>query len=307
MKQIIVLITVTFLSVWSSQCVNTHPDSKQKTATATTNPTPALVLPPGFSDYWYQGKAELSTYEVTQERYGELRKAEQVDVFVTEDFSRQKQVKLDDAGNAGQDRAPVLKMNTVRRFHTGIYDYSLMQSVFTPIDGSPSLKTTTTVQDWCGQVFTQFNATSDGYKVRSYSYFETEGDQEFNIGRAMAEDELWTRIRLNPAQIPTGAVSLIPAATYARLLHKPLRAEQATIRMETGSTESRLNVVYTQIGRTLTIRFETAFPFKILGWEETNQGALLSKGDRKTSLMSAYWGQHGEAFNNMRDSLQLRF
>lgn len=307
MKQINVLITVTFLSVWSSQCVNTHADSKPKTASASNEAKPTLVLPNGFNDYWYKGKAELSTFDVTQERYGELRKAEQVDVFVTEDFSRNKQVKLDDPANAGQDRVPVLKLNTVRRFHTGIYDYSLMQSVFTPVDGSSSLKTSTTVQDWCGHVFTQFNATPDGYKVHSYSYFEAEGDQELSLSHALLEDELWTRIRLNPTQIPTGAVALVPASTYARLLHKPLRAEQATVRLEQGPAESQLKVEYAQIGRSLNIRFETAFPYKILGWEESNQGALLSKGTRKAGLMSAYWGQHGEAFNNMRDSLQLKF
>ena len=47
-----------------------------------------------FGSYWYQGKAEINTYALAQFRYGEKREAEAVLIFVTEDFSREKQVKL---------------------------------------------------------------------------------------------------------------------------------------------------------------------------------------------------------------------
>ncbi|HNE28393.1 MAG TPA: hypothetical protein PLW66_04460, partial [Saprospiraceae bacterium] len=114
----------------------------------------------GFNHYWFQGQAEIAVYEVQQDRYDSIRPAQEVMVFVTEDFSERKQVKLDAPEQAGADRVPVLKLNAIRRFHTGIYDYSLMQSVFTPLDAARhpfTLKTSTTVQDWCGQVFAQMN------------------------------------------------------------------------------------------------------------------------------------------------------
>lgn len=266
-----------------------------------------VILPEGFNAYWYAGKAELCTYDVTQERYGEIRKAEQVNVFVTEDFSKAKQVKLDDAGAAGADRVPVLKLNSIRRFHTGIYDYSIMQSIFTPVSGQASLKTTTSVQDWCGHVFMQYNLGKGGYRVRGFSYFESEGDQELLLPLALLEDELWTKIRLNPSAIQTGKISLIPSAVYTRLRHKSGGVQNADLQLEKGPKESTLKVVYADIPRALSIRFETEFPYKILGWEETNEGKMASKGTLKASRNSAYWSEHDNIHAPLRDSLKLQF
>jgi len=271
-------------------------------AALTSQPTPV-----GFNDYWYQGKAELSTYDVQQERYGEMRTAEQVNVFVTEDFSKKKQVKLDDAASAGTDRVPILKWNAVRRFHTGIYDYSIMTSVFSPVDGSNALKTTCTVQDWCGQVFFQTNLEKSGIRAQNFSYFETEGDLDKKLPLVWLEDELWTKIRLDPAAIPTGTYSIIPASTYLRLRHKPLQPEAAEVQLATTNNESTLTIRYVNIQRTLLIRFEAASPYRILGWEETGNGQLQSKGTLKSSLMSAYWSQHDNASSGLRDSLRLKF
>ncbi|MBK6994611.1 MAG: septum formation inhibitor Maf [Lewinellaceae bacterium] len=275
-------------------------------------PTPDAImapvsLPEGFNEYWYAGKAELCTYEVTQERYGEIRQAEQVNVFVTEDFSRAKQVKLDDPAAAPTDRVPVLKLNLIRRFHTGIYDYSIMQSVFTPVSGLSTLKTTTTVQDWCGQVFMQNNLEKDGYHLRGFSYFESEGDQDLRLPLTLLEDEIWTRIRLNPSALPTGKLSIIPSAIYTRLRHKPGGAQNAEIKIEKGEKESDLKIVYTDIPRALSIRFTTAFPYKILGWEETHEGKIVSKGELKATIRSAYWEAHDNLHAPLRDSLKLRF
>jgi len=39
-----------------------------------------------FKDYWYAGKAEISSYKLEQARYGELRDGTAALIFVTEDF-----------------------------------------------------------------------------------------------------------------------------------------------------------------------------------------------------------------------------
>ena len=267
----------------------------------------AALAPISFDDYWYQGKAELSTYEVTQERYGEERPAEQVNIFVTEDFSRQKQVKLDDPAKAGADRVPVLKLNSVRRFRTGIYDYSVLQSVFTPIDGTPTLKITSTVQDWCGHVFTQFNLDKKEYRIRQFSYFEGEGDSDLRLPLTILEDDLWLHLRLHPELIRLGRVLIVPATLYLRFRHEPFEAHTATLVMEKGERENTLRVTYEDIPRSLTIRFEPASPYRILGWEEIDKGQLMSKGTLKTVRLEPYWMQHGNKFNGMRDSLQVHF
>lgn len=265
------------------------------------------TLSKDFAAYWYTGVAELCCYDVVQERYGEIRQAEQINIFVTEDLSASKQVKLDDPAKAGSDRVQVLKLNTVRRFHTGIYDYSIMQSVFTPIDGQPTLKITTSVQDWCGQVFLQQNVTENGYRQRGFSYFETEGDQESQLPLALLEDEIWPRLRLDPSALPTGKLDVIPSALYARLRHQPNTAQKAEINIETKGQESLLRLRYTEIDRLLLVRFETNFPHKILGWEELSSGKTVSKGTLKATRKSAYWGEHDNVHAPLRDSLLLQF
>ncbi|MCC6281009.1 MAG: septum formation inhibitor Maf [Saprospiraceae bacterium] len=293
-------------------CISCGPQSEKQTVQATpaaqvSKLYKAMPASPEFNAYWYQGKAELCTYDVTQDRYGEIREAEQVNVFVTEDFSKQKHVKLDDPANAGTDRLPVLKLNSIRRFQTGIYDYSIMQSVFTPVDGTPTIKTTCTVQDWCGQVFAQSNLEAGGYQLRSFSYFESEGDEDKRMALSMQEDDLAVRIRINPEGIPTGAVNIMPSILYSRIRHKPYQVQSADIQLEKGEKESVLHLKYTGIPRTLDIRFETAAPHRILGWEETDGGKLTSKGRLKTTRMEAYWTQNSNKFSPMRDSLQLHF
>nr|MBC8451166.1 hypothetical protein [Planctomycetota bacterium] len=56
-----------------------------------------------------------------QARYGEVHAGQAVLIFVTEDLSRSKQVKLDSVAGAGDDRVPVLKLNLTKKFDTGVY------------------------------------------------------------------------------------------------------------------------------------------------------------------------------------------
>lgn len=277
-------------------------------------PTPSALdslRPVTAANYWYQGKAEISTFDVIQSRYSENRVAEQVNVFVTEDFSSKKYVKLDAAAAAGADRVPVLKLNAIRRFKTGIYDYSLMFSVFSPNQKalSHTLKTAWTVQDWCGQVFAQTNLEPDGsYRLRQFSYFETEGDTDQAFAPELLEDEIWTVLRIDPSRFSKfDAVSVLPSTLYFRFQHKPFKVEKAQISIETGEKESILHLIYKDIPRKLDIRFETAAPYLILGWEEVDGGKLSSKGVLKKSILSDYWARHDNASAPLRDSLSLKF
>ncbi|MGB3364388.1 MAG: hypothetical protein WBB48_06385, partial [Thermodesulfobacteriota bacterium] len=113
-----------------------------------------------FKAYWYDGKAEITSYKLEQARYGELHEGYAVMVFVTEDFSKTKQVKLDNPQNANGDDVKVLKLNRIKKFDTGIYRYSMMDSVFTPVyigEHPNTLKITSSSQEWCGNTFTQLN------------------------------------------------------------------------------------------------------------------------------------------------------
>ena len=67
----------------------------------------------------------------------------------------------------------------------------MLQSIFTPIDWKNrprSLKTSASVQEWCGHVFTQMNLTDGGknWRLRGFSYFEKEGDSDEKLPRCTA-------------------------------------------------------------------------------------------------------------------------
>ncbi|MBL7941861.1 MAG: septum formation inhibitor Maf, partial [Flavobacteriales bacterium] len=188
-------------------------------------------ISPEFSAYWFSGTAEISVYDLEQARYGELRSGSAVMVFVTEPFSKKNQVKLDHPENAGNDRLDVMKMNMTRNFETGIYPYSLELSVFNAIERQQyphAVKAVFTCQEWCGQVFSQYNQKGNHYAVQSYSYFESEGDKSQKLDVTWLEDELWNVARLDKDALPTGNIDIIPGETYTRLMHKERRAEPAT-------------------------------------------------------------------------------
>jgi len=138
----------------------------------------AVLTSKEFNDYWYQGQAEISSYQLEQARYGEMRSGHAVLVFVTEDFSAKKQVKLDRPQENAADAVKVMKLNLTKKFNTGVYPYSMMQSVFTPVNRkqSPhSLKVTTSSQEWCGHTFQELNLEKNNYLSTLSSYFESEG------------------------------------------------------------------------------------------------------------------------------------
>lgn len=269
-----------------------------------------------FGSYWYQGEAEITSYTLEQARYGEMREGKAVLVYVTEDFSKAKQVKLDNPYSAGEDRVNVLKLNMTKNFHTGIYPYSMMMSVFTPIYGDQhpnTLKVTTSSQEWCGHTFTQVNLHDEAYRIQLRSYFESEGDQSVDLDRTLLEDEIWTKIRLTPDELPTGPIRVIAGTFYQRLGHTALQVENAVARLETvGANEQAYTLTYPERNRTLTIRFTTAFPHEIMGWEETyrdgfgaNAQMLTTRATRDQSIKSDYWTRNSNADAGLRTALNL--
>jgi hypothetical protein len=284
------------------------------TATISTSPTgegKALLvsnIDNNFNAYWYAGKAEINSYDYFIDRYDQPRKGYAVLVFVTEDFSKSKHVKLDDPAKAGDDRVPILKINALQKFNTGIYDYSMMSSIFTPVDlnkNPRSLKMTTTVQDWCGHVFTQIDEKKDKYHISQYSYFEMEGDKQSDTEGALLEDEILTRLRINPANVPMGDVKLIPNLTYTRLRHKDIEPMSAKIEVKDIANKQRSLVVKYTAGRRLEVDYEAAFPYKIMRIGEYNGDKKMSEAILKKTLMSDYWTKNGNQDAGLRTDLGI--
>ena len=265
-----------------------------------------------FGEYWNQGKAEITSYALEQARYGEIHEGRAVLVFVTEPFNPEKQVKADRPTTSS---VPVLKLNLTKKFNTGIYPYSMMLSVFTPVDLAKyphTFKTTVSVQEWCGHAWTQLNWRDDAYQAQLRSYFESEADQDFSAGNAMLEDEVWTRIRLAPDELVTGETTMIPGGLDARLRHRLQQPEKVVATLEPRGEFKVYTLEYPELKRTLRITFEADFPHRIEGWEETAESGwgedakmLTTKATLKKRLLTDYWNHHDNVDRPMRLELGL--
>jgi len=279
----------------------------------------ATTLSKGFNDYWYAGVAELTSFELSQARYGEVHKGTSVLVFVTEPFSKGKQVKLDNWRDRSEDNVSVLKLNMTKKFLTGIYPYSMMMSTFTPVsfDKYPNtFKVTTSSQEWCGHTWMQLNLEQNQYGLKGFSYFESEGDINTQFDKVTLEDELWTRIRQNPNALPTGKMKLLPSTFYLRLKHREATPKQAELSLEKLGESEYGNQPHMQYSinykdRSLNIYFEQDFPHTILGWEETyvsgfgSAEALTTTAKRINTIQSPYWGKNSNSDRRIREELGL--
>ncbi len=267
-----------------------------------------------FREYWYNGQAEISRYTLDQVQYGAVNPGQAVLIFVTEDFRTDKQVKLE--SDAKDQATSVLKLNSIRRFVTGIYDYSLYSSVFTPINTSNyphSLKVTMSAQDWCGQTYTQLNLDGNQYDVLGRSYFEKNATEDFSIKTAWLEDELWTRLRFDPTSLPIGETSVIPAAYASRIAGQKMEPQKASGTMAgyqgtafTGKNLQQYSLNYPEAKRELRIVFEKAFPHGIVGWEETytSRGKeLTTRAVRTEEIRSDYWSHNAPSDTTLRNRL----
>lgn len=258
-----------------------------------------------FKDYWYAGKAEISSYKLEQARYGEMRNGTAALIFVTEDFLPEIQVKADRQNEAN---VPVLKVNMTKNFNTGIYPYSVMTSTFYPVfEEKHAIKVSQSMQEWCGHQYAQIN-NRDQYEVKSHSYFEGEADQNFTLPKDVLENELWTQLRIDPSALPTGNFNAIPDFSFTRMKHIPLKAYKAKGTL----TPTSYTLEYPEIARTLVINFSEAFPYTIESWEDTyvdgygaNGKALTTKATRIKTIKSAYWSKNSNADAELRSELGL--
>ncbi|MCP3981505.1 MAG: hypothetical protein GY716_19575 [bacterium] len=305
--------------------------------------SPGIAAPAygqAFWDHWGDGRAELAGYALTLPRYGEPRKGTAVTIFVTETFSRSDRVKAERPGRPKSDTFPVLKLNLIQDFPTGVYDYNLMTSVFVALDdprgdrrGRPT-KVSFSSQEWCGHVWAQ--ATFDGaVRYEAHSYFDGEADESARLdpaGPGLAEDGLlhWARGLAAPRLEPGDSIEvpLLRSLERSRLDHVPpawdrarlsLQRHEGKIRVPAGEFE--VFVAQAEIAaasssatyppesgrrrlaaRTWTFYVEQAPPNRIVRWtRDDGMSAELLASERL-----AYWALNGPGLEKTLTSLGLR-
>jgi hypothetical protein len=256
-----------------------------------------------FNAYWYQGKAEITSYELTQARYGEIHQGTAVHIFVTEDFLPEKQVKAD---SKNAKNVPVLKLNIAKKFVTGMYPYSLMTSTFSPIDlNQQAIKVSFSSQEWCGNTFAQLNNRAN-FDIDFHSYFESDADREKTLKKNILENELWNQLRISPENLPVGNLDIIPSFEFLALNHQKIKAYIAEASLTKKGNFIMYTIKYPELKRTLTIAATKDFPYTIESWEETitKRGkTLTTKAEKIKTIQSAYWRKNG--VGNVKERKEL--
>jgi hypothetical protein len=267
---------------------------------------PVAKVPSGFWDHWGDGRAELSAYALTTPRYGELRRGEAVHIWVTETFTHGQRVKSD---GGHPDEYPVIKLNDSREFQTGIYDYDVMTSVFSRLDGGAPLgepvKVSMSMAEWCGHVYEQLMPTDAGLVWHAHSYFDGEADRQTPLPRhrdGLVGDAapLVARGLAGPWVGPgeQAKVDWLPTLVHGRVAHvAPTWGEATlsrsasveTVQVPAGSYEVRRFTVTAPEHRT-TWFVEEAPPHRIVRWERSDGEVAELTGSQRVP----YWTKNAE-------------
>jgi hypothetical protein len=264
---------------------------------------PAPEFGDAFWHHWGDGRGELSGYDLVTPRYGAPRHGIAVAIFVTETFSNAKRVKADPGEHPRDDEFPVMKLNLVQDFSTGIYDYNLLTSAFialAPVNARPAgspTKVSFSAQEWCGHVYSQVLFDVAYARITLHSYFDREADSDSSLEvppATLAEDALalWARGFSAPMLTPGDSAErpLLTSLRESRLLHRQVRMTMAVFRRATqpesltvpaGTFAAERREVAVKDGRTWTFWTERDEPHRLLKWScSDGEEAQLLGSDR---------------------------
>ncbi len=274
----------------------------------------AVAFDAAFWQLWSDGQAELAAYDLTYPRYGETRRGTAVTIFVKEDFANSVRVKTN-PGRPAADTFPVMKLNLVQDFPTGVYDYNMMASTFValaPVNGRPAgtpTKVSFSSQEWCGHVYSQLLFDKTDIRQMLHSYFDGEADRTGTLDyppAGVAEDALlfWARGMAEPALRPGESTErpLLASLEQSRLLHRPLAwqsatfaraAERETVTVPAGTFDTEVFTVETRDPpRRITISVEHAAPHRVVRWTSSQGHRAELLGSKRLK----YWQMNGGGF-----------
>jgi hypothetical protein len=310
-------------AILASACASDNTQKAQQASSEPAKPAPVtstVDLPEEpdasasseFWDFWGDGKAELSAYRGKTSRYGELREAEVVLIYVTEPHSRESWVK--DQRAPEDEQVQVMKLNHVAKFRTGIYPYSVMTSTFSPVDDYPPhrfqpVKSTLTAQEWCGHVFHGIWIGSDAYTSAMHSYFAGEEDARKVVETpegTLYEDALFIQLRELDGRFNEGedwSGSLVPRLWERRKEHEPLEPVDAQITREDaefdGTPVTRFELTYE--GKTATFDIAKDYPHRLLHWSRSDGTEMTLVGSERLP----YWRLNRNGDESQLEKLNL--
>lgn len=271
------------------------------------------VAEPTFESHWQDGKAELDGYRYTVIRYGQERSGQALMIFVTEPMSESRHVKADDPRKNPADTFEALKLNFVRDFQTGIYDYNTMVSVFVRSRNFSPVKLVLSSMEWCGSVYDEVIFEPRRITEALYSYFEGEsGTRTLEPKQGgVVEDALLIQLRSlrGGDYLAAGdrrTVPFLASPFYRRLGHRAggwstaeieRQARRERTRVPAGSFDCDVYAVRPADGRRGRFWIERAYPHRVIRWSWTppakTQGPMgrdgCDSGELAGSERLPYW------------------
>ena len=273
-----------------------------------------------FGAIWYDGRAEVSGYRWSGTRYGELRRGEAVAIFVTEPFSTELFVKLDRPTGSAGSQVTALKLNLVRDFQTGLYDYNTMVSCFVDSGDFSLIKHTFSSAEWCGHVFEELRASRRGIELDVKSYFQGESGEDVLVAKrdGVVGEQLFVLLRdlrgpfLRPGESRT--LPFLASPFERRLRHtkavwgtlevqRPVASAEVTT--PAGVFRAVEYALSSSDGRRGRVTIEEAYPHRLLAWRWEKDGAVLDAGELAGSRRLPYWELHAEGQAELRSSIGL--
>lgn len=238
------------LAIWFSNYTRS-PHRNRTSDPAVLEAAPAFES--SFWRLWGDGQAELAGYDLTYPRYGAARRGVAVSIFVTESFSSRLRVKAEPGKHPASDQFPVMKLNLVKDYQTGIYDYNEMTSAFValaPANGHPAgsaAKVSFSSQEWCGHVYLQALFDPRTVRTTSHSYFDGEADSQIELDYppgGISEDVLmpWARGMARPVLEPGQSRDLPVLLSLETRRHAHVAAAWKKARLERSAATRQITV-----------------------------------------------------------------
>jgi hypothetical protein len=165
------------------------------------------------------------------------------------------------------------------------YKNSVTTSTFMPLNillRPHALEISSSIQELNGTEFMKLKNAPKSYAVAIEGNLIKKEEEHLALSKTHNEDEIWAKIRQNPATLPQGEIDIIPSLTYWNTVHKIPEVQSAKAELKnyegnefTGKRLKTYSLNYPDLKRSVSIFFEEHFPFQIVGWQEENEGKVV--------------------------------
>jgi hypothetical protein len=224
-----------------------------------------------FIDYWKNGKIETTKYDLKEDSISVGEGSLTFNIDYVEGVNK-------------SDSIQVLHSDFTGKIHKENYDYSAMTSAYLPLNLTirpHAMKVIDSVQEPTGNSFLELSQIPKSYEINAKNTFKEKTKEHFILERKNLEDELWSKVRMNPNDLPTGDIEMIPSFSYWQSVRKSPNIYEAKAELKdyvgtefTGKKLKIYTVDYPDLKRNLLIVFEGEFPFEIVGWKRVGEGKV---------------------------------